>query len=267
MAAVQQRGPIGLLLDLDGTISEIVPQPDGASVSLHVKTALRALHRRLSLVAIITGRSAKQARDIVGLQELVYVGNHGLERLKKGRVTLAEEARSFAPFLEQLLSELQLRFRPSGLFFEDKGSSFAIHYRQVEDPERAREKVLLAIKELAEGQVKILLGKTVINVLPPIDVTKGTAVVSLVEEYGLSSAILIGDDVTDIDSFRSAAYLPNRKDFASISIAVVGSDSPEELEQGADFILSKVSEVEYFLKWLAAHTSLPQGSNQGLDIL
>ena len=263
MAAVQQRGPIGLLLDLDGTISEIVPQPEGASVSLHIKTALSALHLRLGLVAIITGRSALQARDIVGLQELVYVGNHGLERLDKGRLTLVEEARSFAPFLEQLMAELKLRISLSGLFFEDKGASFAIHYRWVDHPEIAREKVLLAIKELAEGQVKVLLGKTVINVLPPVDVTKGTAIVSLVEEYGLSGAILIGDDVTDIDSFRSAAYLSNRKDFAGISIAVIGSDSPVELEREADFILSRVSEVEYFLNWLVRTDEL----NQGLDIL
>ena len=95
------------------------------------------------------------------------------------------------------------------------------------------------------------MGKTVINLLPPVNVTKGTAVISLVKEYGLSGAILIGDDVTDIDSFRAASYLSNRQGFGSISIAVAGSDSPPGLEGEVDFALSSVSEVEDFLIWLA----------------
>ena len=85
---------------------------------------------------------------------------------------------------------------------------------------------------------------------------KGTAVVSLVEEHGLSGAILLGDDVTDIDSFRSATRLSNGNSFASISVAVGGSDCPEELVREADLTLPGVSAVEDFLDWLVEQTGL-----------
>ena len=254
VSALLKHGSVGLLLDLDGTISEIVPEPEAASVRPAVVAALEKLHRRLALVAILTGRSAGQARDILGLQQLVYVGNHGLERLENGRTILAEESQSFAPFLEQLLARLRPRFPSQGLIFEDKGGSFTIHYRLAVDPGKAREDVLEAIRELAGGQVRVLMGKTVINVLPPAKLNKGTAVISLVKEYGLGGAILIGDDVTDIDSFHAARQLSRRQGFISISVTVEAPDCPAELETEANFSLAGVSEVEDFLAWLAEQT-------------
>ena len=251
VATLLKREAVGLLLDLDGTISEIVPHPNAASVRPPVKSVLKKLHGRLALVAIVTGRPVAQARDIVGLQELVYVGNHGLERMENGQLNLIEEARPFAPTLERLLGRLRERFPSSGLIFEDKGASFAVHYRMAKVPESARQDLLEAIDELGGGCVRVLMGKTVLNVLPPVDFNKGTAVISLAKEYGLSGAILIGDDTTDVDLFRAAAVLSDRGHFAGISIAVVGVDSPQELESEADYTLSSVSQVEDFLTWMA----------------
>ena len=251
VATLLKKEAVGLLLDLDGTISEIVPHPDAASVRPPVKSALKKLYGRLALVAIVTGRPAEQARDIVGLQELVYVGNHGLERMEKGRLNLTEEARPFAPTLAQLLGRLRDRFPSTGLIFEDKGASFAVHYRTAKNPESARRDVLEAIDELGGSCVRVLTGKTVLNVLPPVDFNKGTAVISLANAYTLSGAILIGDDTTDIDLFRAAAVLSDRGHFAGITVAVIGSDSPPELESEADYTLSSVCQVEDFLIWMA----------------
>ena len=249
-----ERGSIGLLLDLDGTISEMVPQPGAAVVSAPIKTALGQLRLRLALVAIVTGRPALEARDIVGDDELAYVGNHGLEFLVKGRTTLVEEARPYAPFLADLRVRLRARLPIPGLIFEDKGASFAVHYRHSPDPNKAHSEVYQAIQEEAGGRVKLLMGKTVINVLPPVDLTKGTAVTFLIKEYGLAGAILLGDDVTDLDAFRAASGLFGRQCFASISVAVIGLDSPRELEDEVDYTLSSVAEVEAFLIWLAKQT-------------
>ena len=256
MAALLKEGTIGLLLDLDGTISEMVPQPDEASVSPSIKAVLKKLHRSLPLVSIVTGRSARQARDIVGIEDLVYVGNHGLERLIGGRTTLAEEASSHVPSLRRLLTLLRENLIPEGLTFEDKGGSFAIHYRHAPDPDVARGSILKAIEEMAEGEVRTLMGKAVINVLPPVYLTKGSAVVSLVKEYRLSGAILIGDDVTDVDSFQAAGRLSSQGGFTGIPIAVMGLDSPPELESAAEFTLSSVTQVEHFLVWLSEQTDL-----------
>ena len=250
LQALLESGPAGLMLDLDGTISEIVPEPGEARISDRVRRALTVLNRRLALVAIVTGRSAWQARDIVGLPELIYVGNHGIERLQSGRLSLAEEARPFKPFLAQLLGRLRARFPEAGIIFEDKSGSFAVHYRLASDPDEARGDVVNAINELAGEQVKLLMGKTVINVLPPLHLTKGSAVTSLVAEYGLSGAIVIGDDVTDIDAFRAAGHLSTREGFSSISVAVAGRDSPPGLREEADFTLESVTEVEDLLSWM-----------------
>ena len=251
---VLNTGAVGLLLDLDGTISEIVPDPEAATVAPSIRSALAKLHGRLAVVAIITGRSSIYARDALGLPELIYVGNHGLERLDRGRVTLMEEARPLLPLLKELISRLRSRFDDERLYFEDKGGSFAIHYRLAGNPDKARADVLAAIADLAGNGVKVVPGKTVINVLPPINVTKGTAVCSLVREFHLSGGILIGDDVTDLDAFRSAAYLSRQHNFSSVSVAVAGLDSPPELEQEADFSCGGVPEVEKFLSWLVRQT-------------
>ncbi len=265
VAALLKEGPTGLLLDLDGTISEIVPQPDEASVSPSIVAVLRELSRSLPLVSIITGRSAGQARDIVGIEDLVYVGNHGLEWIIGGRAILARGARSYLPSLRRLLALLRENLPLEGLFFEDKGGSFAVHYRHAPDPDLARERILKAILELAQGEVRTLMGKAVVDVLPPVHLSKGTAVVSLAKEYRLHGAILIGDDVTDLDAFRAARQLSSRGGFACISIAVIGPDSPPELQGEAEFTLLSVAEVERFLVWLAEKTDLGPGPSPELS--
>ena len=254
VAALVTGSGMGLLLDMDGTLSEIVPVPEEATVSPAIRSTLDRLLHRLPLVAVITGRSATQARDIVGIRQLVYVGNHGLERLEGERFTLAEEVRPFVPYLEQLMARVRDRISSEGITLEDKGSSFAIHYRNAENPGKAQQDVLNIVREMSGDRVRVLTGKAVINVLPPVALTKGDSVASLVKEYGLSGAILIGDDVTDIDSFRAANRLSGQQGFKSISIAVVGPDSPEELERLADFTVAGVSEVEDFLDWLVEQT-------------
>ncbi len=253
--ALLKAGPMGLLLDLDGTLTPIVPEPGGTRLSHCVRSDLRVLSERLGLVAIITGRAAPEARDIVGLPDLLYVGNHGMERLERGVLSPAEEARGFAPLIARLLGDLRSLFPSEGLSFEEKGWAFAVHYRHASDPERARDDLLRAIQQLAGGQVKLVMGKRVVNVLPPVDLTKGTAVKALVGEYRLAGAVVIGDDVTDIDSFRAARELHDTGGFGKVSAAVIGREAPPGLAEEADFVLRDVSEVQAFLGWLVRETA------------
>ena len=258
VAGLLKRKPVGLLSDLDGTLSEIVPNPDGTMVSEPIRNAIRELRLRMAVVAIVTGRPVRQACDILGLPDMIYIGNHGFERMEDGQVTLTEEVSSFASILGDLWAGLKTRFARTGLIFEDKGGSFSLHYRSAEDPGMARDALLEAIETMAGGQVRVLMGKQVINVLPPLDLTKGTAVTSLVKENSLSGVILMGDDVTDIDAFRAANRLSRSHGLSSISIAVLGPDSPRGLAEEADFSLSSVGEVEGFLKWLVEQTGRPK---------
>ena len=88
IAVLLNRKPLGLISDLDGTLSEIVPVPDEARVSASVRKTLEELQRNLALVAIVTGRPVRQAQDIIGLPQITYIGNHGMERFEKGNLVL-----------------------------------------------------------------------------------------------------------------------------------------------------------------------------------
>ena len=254
IAVLLNRKPLGLISDLDGTLSEIVPVPDEARVSASVRKTLEELQRNLALVAIVTGRPVRQAQDIIGLPQITYIGNHGMERFEKGELSLDEGAHAFVPFLDQLFFNLKTQFTTVGLVFESKGGSFAVHYRLTASPEKARDALLETIQDMAGGQVRVLMGKTVINVLPPVDLNKGTAVTSLVAESGLSAVLLLGDDVTDVDAFRAARSISDGGALSSTSIAVLGEESPQDLREEADFTLSSVTEVEQFLRWLVEQT-------------
>src|SRR6266498_1131652 len=71
-----------VLCDIDGTLAPITADPEDSAVPEEGRAVLRELARRYSLVACVTGRQATEARRIVGVEELVYFGNHGLELLK-----------------------------------------------------------------------------------------------------------------------------------------------------------------------------------------
>ena len=68
-----------ILLDVDGALAPIVPRPEEARVPAETQAELRRLHIRYALVACISGRTGVDAKRVVGVPELVYVGNHGLE--------------------------------------------------------------------------------------------------------------------------------------------------------------------------------------------
>ncbi len=63
--------PRGIVTDVDGTISEIAPSPDAASVSMVVKQHLHTLTKRFDLVAAISGRSVEDVRRLVGVDGLI----------------------------------------------------------------------------------------------------------------------------------------------------------------------------------------------------
>ena len=74
-------GSAAVLCDVDGTLAPIVGDPASAAVPEETREALRALARRYALVACVSGRRAVEARRLVGVDELAYAGNHGLELL------------------------------------------------------------------------------------------------------------------------------------------------------------------------------------------
>ena len=62
---------VGLVTDVDGTISPIVNHPDAAQVTPRSRALLADLRSHLALVAVISGRSAADVGARGGIRGLV----------------------------------------------------------------------------------------------------------------------------------------------------------------------------------------------------
>ncbi|MEE8469731.1 MAG: trehalose-phosphatase [Dehalococcoidia bacterium] len=251
--------PFGLFTDVDGTISEIAPSPEEAVVSPVCQDSLASLSRHLAVVGAVSGRPAAEARRMVGVDEIVYLGNHGLERWVGGETELVSGAEDYPARIAAVLDELRSRISMEGVIFENKGPSASIHYRRCRDQEAALKTIMAAVDGLARASnLKVSLGRMVVELRPPLEVNKGTAVCSLIEERHLKGAMYLGDDITDVDVF--VAFHQPGLPFKGISIGVVcGETSPRVIAQ-ADFTANGVVDVERLLTQLVAEVAGRTGS-------
>ncbi|MBX5490120.1 MAG: trehalose-phosphatase [Chloroflexi bacterium] len=251
LRATLTHAPAGLLCDVDGTLSPIAPRPELARVSPRVRRALRALRERLALVAIISGRRPADARRLVGVPGLVYVGNHGLEaHVGRRRWTHPAAAAARGP-LATVLAALGERLPAGQVRIESKAYSAALHYRGASDPAGVRRAILAQLAELpAARALQVTEGRQVVELRPPVEVTKGTAATCLLRRWALRSAVFLGDDRTDIDAMR-ALRAARTGGVQTLTIAVVSAEMPPGLRAEADGVVEGVPEVEALLGALA----------------
>ena len=253
IADVAAVRPCGLFVDIDGTLAPIQPRPDLAVVPPDVRDSLEAAAGRMT-VAVLTGRSAADGKRMVGSDALLYVGNHGMEWLEGGRVWVAPEAAPYTGAIRVLASDIAARFSGyDGIIVEDKGPTLSVHYRMTADSGDARAAIFdfLTAPGRTEG-LRVSEGKRVVEVRPPIDLSKGTSLARIVRERGLAAAIAMGDDVTDIDMLLSIRALTASGTLLDgIAIAVSGDETPPALVEAADYAVNGPEGAARFLRWLA----------------
>lgn len=243
--------PCGLFTDIDGTISEIAPFPGEAQVSPICRECLAILAKHLAMVAAVSGRPAAEARRMVGIEEMIYIGNHGLERWIGGDIELVPGVEDYPAKIKATLDELSNLIAVEGVIFENKGPSAAIHYRRCQDREAALKAISSAVNGLARASdLRVSPGRMVVELRPLLQVDKGTAVRSLIEEHHLKGAIYLGDDMTDVEVF--VALHQRGLSFKGLAIGVVSGEALPQVASQADFTLSGVGDVERFLKQLVA---------------
>lgn len=246
------QSPAGLITDIDGTIAAITPTPDETLVSSLCRSSLTTLASSMALVAVLTGRDSFRARDMLGIDGAVYVGNHGLDMWRNGKLGIREDAMEYAPAIQVLVNKLRHDLDIPGLLIEDKGVSIGIHYRLSREPGRAREAILDMLDHVHEAQGFLVTeGKLVVEVRPPVGVDKGTSLRQLATEYGLKGVLYLGDDVTDVDAFRALHALTSEGLCAGLAIGVLGQNTPSDIEQEADLLLEGVTEAEELLQRIA----------------
>ena len=250
LTTLLEKPRIGLMTDMDGTISPIVEHPEAAQVTPHSRELLEALHAHLALVAVVSGRGASDLRTRVGLADLVYVGNHGLETWQDGQVVPVPETATFRPGLEKTLRALEPHLVP-GIFIEDKGATVSVHYRQTADPAEVAAMLEPILENLtAQHGLSLFQGRKVFELRPPVPINKGTAFHHLIIQHRLDGALYLGDDVTDADAMRVARQLRNDGTCHAVTIGVGAEDAPAVVRENADIMLGSVYDVESFLDWL-----------------
>lgn len=253
---VLAQRPCGLMTDIDGTISPLVPTPDEAAVTPRARDLLRQLAHRIDLVAAISGRPATVAARMIGVPELTYIGNHGLELWQNDHAVALPVALPYVEAIQQVLRKAQTRIALRGVLFEDKGVTATVHYRQTNDPAAAKQLIGAVLLPLAEEYgVRLTRGQMIWEIRPPIEANKGTAVIDLIRQNQLRGAIFIGDDRTDADAFVALRRLRGHGDCVTLNIGVDAPDTPQIVRDEADLLARGVGGVEHVLSKLLEITA------------
>lgn len=248
--------PTGLFTDIDGTLARIAPSPKLAKITPAAREALGDLSRQMT-VSVLTGRDVESARAFLGLTSVIYHGNHGIESWERGSTSVLPEAQASKRQIQRLFKSARSKLGPKvGVLLEDKAVALAFHYRQASDPESAREAIMDFLAQSPDSKDLVVYeGKMVVEVHVPVTSNKGTSLKSVVEGKGLRSALVLGDDHTDVDSFKVLAQLRREGVLQGVCVAVLGSNTPPDLLGVADYTLADTESVEVFLMWLARELS------------
>ncbi len=180
--------------DFDGTLAEIVEDPDLATPLARSKAVLEDLAGlEGTAVAIISGRRRADLVERFDHPAFVLIGEHGADH---GFCT-GPETPALA-IARQLVDEV-VRVTP-GSRAEHKTRSVGFHYRLVTDPEETVENLRRQAEEI-EG-LEIVEGKKIME-LTDSSVSKGLALAALRRSLGVDRVVFMGDDVTDETAFAA----------------------------------------------------------------
>ncbi len=198
---------IALLLDVDGTIIDIGPSPFEVHVPVELCRSLeRLLVRTNGALALVSGRPIRDLDKLISPLTLPAIGGHGAEMRLGGRDIVT----SVEALPKAMRQQLALAAPPgSGVVIEDKGYSFALHFRQSPQQEaRLRALIARARAEFSGEAVEVLLGKAMFEVKRP-GISKGEAVRKLMAlpPFAGRTPVFIGDDVTDESVFAALPRL------------------------------------------------------------
>jgi trehalose 6-phosphate phosphatase len=191
-----------VLLDIDGTLLDLMPTPREVWVPPGLAKTLRRLHECTGgALAMVSGRSLNDIDLIFAPDQFPAVGGHGAEMRIRGD----GEALSAAPAMDK---ELKLRLAAiaklsPGILLEDKGYSLALHYRLAPQAEKAiYEAVSLIRADLPNAPIEVLPGKCVCEIkYAGFDKASGVRELMKQEPFRGRRPLFIGDDVTDESVF------------------------------------------------------------------
>jgi alpha,alpha-trehalase len=238
-----KKGRPAIFLDYDGTLTPIVEDPTQTLLPEKTRQLLRKLTEHWSVV-IVTGRALSDAKNLIGLENLVYAGSHGFNMAGSDDSFHEELGKDFLPALNGAEEELKPLMKDlKGVRLERKPYAIAVHYRQADQrivPELEQE-----VDEVAKRHEELVktAGKKVFELRPNADWDKGRALLYLLEKLQIDPSravpLYIGDDVTDEDAFRAVA---------DCGIGVLVSE--DDQQTAAHYVVRDTDEVAELLEEL-----------------
>ncbi len=189
-----------LFLDFDGTLVRLRRRPEEVCLDDSSRRLLSRLarHPRVTL-CFISGRRRSDLRRRMMVPGARYLGLHGWER-GDGLVSLAPSQK----LLQKARGLIEERVRGlRGIWVEDKGLSFVVHYRgaRIAGARRAETAVREVLKRLGP-ELRQLAGSKIWEVIPKELPGKGSAVCGVLREFpGPLLPIYVGDDTADEPAF------------------------------------------------------------------
>jgi len=190
-------------LDIDGTLLEIAATPKAVHTAKADCRLVAALYDKADgALALVSGRSLKMIDQLFSPMRLPAAGQHGVERRDaRGKV----HRPSFPTEVLERAAERIREFagRHSGLVFEEKGYSMALHYRLAPHLAGAANAVVREAARAAGEEVEVQRGKMVAE-LKPTGHDKGRAIEAFMREKPFAGRVpvFLGDDLTDEHGFR-----------------------------------------------------------------
>lgn len=222
--------------DFDGTLARIVQDRHAAGLTHPLRDALRAV-AEAAPTAVISGRSLADLRPRLDGIPVHLIGNHGLEGLHASERVM-QQARDCCRGWLKAVARDESALAKVGVVVEDKDYSLTFHYRQACSPPAAREAIFHTVAALSPAP-RLVLGKSVVNVIPSGNLHKGTAMLELMHQQGTAAALYVGDDDTDEDVFS----LPDER--------ILSMRVGKKLMSAAQLYLERQSQMGSLLRYLA----------------
>jgi len=227
-----------ILLDIDGTLAPIVEHAGDANVPEGTRHLLIAVARRYGLVACVSGRRAKEARAMVSVGTISYIGSHGAELLRAGwtEPVLDPQVEDWARRIEAFGREVDTPdLRRCRVRLEDKGAIVGFHWRGAPDEDTARAAIDAIAARAEKAGLRTHWGRKVLEVRPPVRIDKGVGVTAFLAGATLRAVLYVGDDTTDVDAFRALDQLAQEGQIEHVvRVGVLSEDGPSEIAEEAD---------------------------------
>lgn len=218
-----------LLFDFDGTLSPLVEDPAAARPLPGVVERLERLAASYRTVGAVSGRPvgflAQHLPATVALS-----GLYGLESVVDGAVVDHPDAARWRPVVADAVRAASAATAPGqpahGVLVEAKGLSITLHTRT--RPDLAGAAADLAAALAAPGGLRVRPAKQSIELHPPIDADKGTAVIALAE--GAGGVLYAGDDLGDLPAYAALDVLAARTPpVTTLGVIVDGPELPPQV--------------------------------------